>query len=49
MDTVSQFISTFLGQLPSDFPMLDLKAKVKDPNPYTVVCIQECERMNNLL
>jgi dynein heavy chain, axonemal len=29
--------------------MLDIIAKVKDKNPYIVVCIQECERMNTLL
>lgn len=29
--------------------MLEINLKVKDKNPYVVVCLQECERMNVLL
>jgi dynein heavy chain len=29
--------------------MIDIVARAKDKNPYIVVCIQECERMNTLL
>lgn len=39
----------FLASLPADFNMFDVMSKVKDVNPYAIVAIQECERMNILL
>jgi len=41
-------IDRFLDQLPPNFQMLDINARVKEKTPYVVVCIQECERMNIL-
>ena len=38
-----------LGQLPDEFSLVDLYAKVEQRTPYTVVALQECERMNGLL
>jgi len=47
---VKQFIESYLQQLPPNFQMIDLAMKAaKDKDPYTVVCLQECERMNLLL
>jgi len=31
------------------FVMIELFAKAKEKNPYVIVCLQECERMNALL
>lgn len=45
-------IADFKARTPSEFIMLDITAKIKDPKdktPYVVVCFQECERMNVLL
>jgi len=46
---VKDFITTFLEKLPNNFNMIELFSRVKEKNPYIVVCLQECERMNNLL
>ena len=48
-DKVKTIITTFLANLPADFNMREIQEKVKEPNPYTNVCLQECERMNGLL
>jgi dynein heavy chain len=37
-----------LERLPDEFPVRDLMAKVEEKTPYTVVALQECERMNIL-
>jgi dynein heavy chain, axonemal len=37
------------NRISPDFNMFDIEAKIKDKNPYVVVAIQECERMNVLL
>jgi len=42
-------INLFLEKLPEQFQMLDLFAKATTRPPFTVVCLQECERMNALL
>jgi len=46
---VKNIIVNFLASLPADFNMFDVMSKVKDVNPYAIVAIQECERMNILL
>jgi len=48
-DIVKEFIRKFLEMLPPNFSMLDIIGRVKVKDPYIVVCIQECERMNTLL
>jgi dynein heavy chain len=48
-DTVKEFIKKFLETLPANFVMIDIYARAKDKNPYVVVALQECERMNTLL
>ena len=45
-------IADLKTRAPAEFSMLDITAKIKDPKdktPFVVVCLQECERMNNLL
>lgn len=48
-NTAKERIDSFLAELPPNFNMIELGARVKDHNPYIVVCLQECERMNILL
>ena len=38
-----------MGRLPDEFNMAELFAKTEEKSPYTVVALQECERMNMLL
>ena len=38
-----------MGRLPDEFSMAELFAKTEEKTPYTVVALQECERMNALL
>ncbi|NXK90148.1 DYH17 protein, partial [Formicarius rufipectus] len=45
---VKSVLDEILGQLPEPFNMEDLMAKAKEKTPYTVVALQECERMNIL-
>jgi dynein heavy chain len=42
-------ISKYLTQLPKIFDMLGIRARITDWNPYIIVALQECERMNALL
>ncbi|NWV29438.1 DYH17 protein, partial [Origma solitaria] len=43
-----EILDEIMGQLPDPFNMEELMAKAKEKTPYTVVAIQECERMNIL-
>lgn len=45
---VKSVLDEILGQLPDPFNMEDMMAKAKEKTPYTVVALQECERMNIL-
>merc|ERR1712166_325981 len=45
---VKMLIEKFLGELPPAYNMIEMDARAKDRNPYVVVCLQECERMNTL-
>jgi dynein heavy chain len=38
-----------MSRLPDEFNMAELFAKTEEKSPYTVVALQECERMNMLL
>ena len=38
-----------MGRLPDEFNMVELFSKTEEKTPYTVVALQECERMNTLL
>lgn len=48
-DKVKEVIASFLDKLPEAFDMIDMYGKAKEKSPFVVVCLQECERMNNLL
>lgn len=49
-DLIKAKIVEILDSLPEDFIMIDITGKVaKNLTPYTIVCSQECERMNILL
>ncbi|NXU43423.1 DYH17 protein, partial [Drymodes brunneopygia] len=41
-------LDEIIGQLPEPFNMEEMMAKAKEKTPYTVVALQECERMNIL-
>merc|ERR1711881_688896 len=41
-------IERYLDTLPGAFIMMEINARAKEKTPYTVVCLQECERMNTL-
>lgn len=45
---VKAVLDEIMGQLPEPFNMVDMMAKAKEKTPYTVVALQECERMNIL-
>ena len=48
-DAVKQAIDSFLAQLPPDFHLLEIQLRIEELNPYIIVAMQECERMNILL
>lgn len=48
-DKVVEMINLFLDRLPEQFQMIDLFNRATSRPPFTVVCLQECERMNGLL
>ncbi|CAF1004056.1 unnamed protein product, partial [Didymodactylos carnosus] len=41
-------LDEILDRLPDEFPVRELYAKAEEKTPYTVVALQECERMNLL-
>lgn len=38
-----------MDRVPEPFNIPELMAKVEELTPYTIVALQECERMNNLM
>lgn len=48
-DLVMNLLTDLKSRVPAEYSMLDITGKIKDKTPYIVVCLQECERMNNLL
>uniref|UniRef100_A0A8C0VGU9 Dynein axonemal heavy chain 17 n=1 Tax=Cyanistes caeruleus TaxID=156563 RepID=A0A8C0VGU9_CYACU len=47
-EQVKSVLDEIIGQLPDPFNMEEMMAKAKEKTPYTVVALQECERMNIL-
>ena len=45
---IKQKLDDILERLPEPFGVRELMAKAEEKTPYTVVAIQECERMNYL-
>lgn len=42
-------IEDLLEKLPEEYNVAEMMTKTTDRSPYTLVCFQECERMNVLL
>jgi dynein heavy chain len=38
-----------LSRIPEPFNLVELKTRVVEATPYVIVCLQETERMNNLM
>lgn len=43
-----------MNDLPEEFSLIKIKEKIQgksgdNPSPYEIVCLQECEKMNQLL
>ncbi|XP_039572044.1 dynein heavy chain 17, axonemal isoform X2 [Passer montanus] len=47
-EQVKAVLDEIIQQLPDPFNMEEMMAKAKEKTPYTVVALQECERMNIL-
>ncbi|CAF0714705.1 unnamed protein product [Brachionus calyciflorus] len=47
-EKIKQKLDDILERLPDEFLVRELMAKAEEKTPYTVVAIQECERMNFL-
>lgn len=47
-DVIKEKIEVLLSKLPDEFPLLELFERAEERTPYTVVALQECERMNRL-
>jgi dynein heavy chain len=47
----SAVITNYMGQLPTNLDMLEIRSRLKDEDytPYVIVCLQESDRMNLLL
>lgn len=41
-------LDEIVEKLPEEFNMMELMAKAEERTPYTVVALQECDRMNSL-
>jgi len=48
-DSIMIILKDFQSRCPKMFNMLLINEKVKEKTPFIVVCLQECERMNELL
>ncbi len=48
-DGVTSILMDYKTRTPPMFNMLTINEKVKEKTPFVVVCLQECERMNELL
>lgn len=47
-EKIKQKLDDILERLPDEFLVRELMAKAEEKTPYTVVALQECERMNML-
>uniref|UniRef100_A0A672GEB4 Dynein axonemal heavy chain 11 n=1 Tax=Salarias fasciatus TaxID=181472 RepID=A0A672GEB4_SALFA len=48
-EKVASIIEDILDRLPEEYNMAEMTTKTAERSPYTLVCFQECERMNLLL
>eukprot|EP00928_Gymnodinium_smaydae_P048229 TRINITY_DN3222_c2_g1_i2.p1 TRINITY_DN3222_c2_g1~~TRINITY_DN3222_c2_g1_i2.p1 ORF type:complete len:2601 (+),score=892.36 TRINITY_DN3222_c2_g1_i2:138-7940(+) len=49
LSAAQQYITTYMGQLPANFDMLEIRSRVTEKSPFVIVCLQESDRMNILL
>lgn len=47
-EKIKQRLDEILERLPEEFPIRELMSKAEDKSPYTIVALQECERLNIL-
>lgn len=48
-EVVKGIIEDLLDKVPAPFNIVELMGKIEDLNPFTIVALQECERMNILM
>uniref|UniRef100_A0A672ZPD5 Dynein, axonemal, heavy chain 11 n=1 Tax=Sphaeramia orbicularis TaxID=375764 RepID=A0A672ZPD5_9TELE len=48
-EKVKAVIEDIIDKLPEEYNMAEMAAKTAERTPYILVCLQECERMNQLL
>jgi len=48
-EIVKEILDSMMDQLPEEFDMIELSRKAEDRTPYTIVCLQECERISLLI
>merc|ERR1712078_705476 len=49
ISAAQEHITNFLGLLPNDIDMFDIRGRIEEYTPYIIVSLQESERMNILL
>ncbi|KRW98533.1 P-loop containing nucleoside triphosphate hydrolase [Pseudocohnilembus persalinus] len=48
-EKIMELINHFLTKKPKEYNIFTINEKIQEKTPFTVVCLQEIERMNNLL
>lgn len=48
-EQVKEMIVDLQDRVPELFDMVDMYGRIEERTPYTTVCLQECDRMNQLL
>jgi dynein heavy chain len=48
-ETVKMMLDEIMEKLPDEFNLYEMQSKIEEITPYTVVAVQECERMNLLI
>ncbi|CBY35491.1 unnamed protein product [Oikopleura dioica] len=48
-ETVKAMLDEIMEKLPEEFNLYEMQSKIEEITPYTVVAVQECERMNLLI
>jgi len=49
INSATEYINTYLGLLPPDMDMFEIRGRITEYTPYIIVSLQESERMNVLL
>jgi dynein heavy chain len=48
-EQVKELILELQDKVPELFDMIDMYSRIEERTPYTTVCLQECDRMNQLI